>query len=55
MVKEYMSIVLKLCSLGLIIAAAGLWAGAGVDNRPKYRDDQVILVKHNINAQQLNT
>lgn len=34
---------MKLCSIGLVIAAAGLWAGAGVDARPKFRDEQTLV------------
>ncbi|XP_063823043.1 uncharacterized protein LOC135072968 [Ostrinia nubilalis] len=42
-IKKYISISLKLLSLGLIIAAGGFWAGAGVDSRPKYRDEQTLV------------
>lgn len=37
------SVILKLCGLGFVIAAAGLWAGAGMDSRPKNRDEQTLV------------
>ncbi|XP_045768453.1 uncharacterized protein LOC123869517 [Maniola jurtina] len=37
------SLVLKLCNLGLVIGAAGLWASAGVDARPKDKDEQTLV------------
>ncbi|KAF9806281.1 hypothetical protein SFRURICE_008265 [Spodoptera frugiperda] len=43
MVKRIVEIVLQLTSIGLVIAAAGLWAGAGVDARPRHRDEQTLV------------
>ncbi|XP_022814452.1 uncharacterized protein LOC111348173 [Spodoptera litura] len=43
MVKRIIEIVLQLTSIGLVIAAAGLWAGAGVDARPRHRDEQTLV------------
>ncbi|XP_059046545.1 uncharacterized protein LOC131842076 [Achroia grisella] len=43
MIKRYISIILKLFSLGMVIGAGGLWAGAGVETRSKYRDEQTLV------------
>ncbi|KAH9628716.1 hypothetical protein HF086_003670 [Spodoptera exigua] len=43
MVQRIIEIVLQLTSIGLVIAAAGLWAGAGVDARPRHRDEQTFV------------
>ncbi|KAJ0175715.1 hypothetical protein K1T71_008874 [Dendrolimus kikuchii] len=41
--KPYLSIILKLISFGFVIAASGFWAAAGVNARPKYRDEQTLV------------
>ncbi|XP_047019776.1 uncharacterized protein LOC124630094 [Helicoverpa zea] len=43
MVVKYVEVVMQLCSIGLVIAGAGLWAGAGVDARPRFRDEQTLV------------
>ncbi|KAL0881044.1 hypothetical protein ABMA27_002179 [Loxostege sticticalis] len=42
-VIKYTSLAMKVVSLGLVIAAASCWAGAGVLKRPKYRDEQTLI------------
>ncbi|XP_004929471.3 uncharacterized protein LOC101740239 [Bombyx mori] len=43
MTKHVVPIILKSFSLGLVIAAGGLWACSGVDPRPIYKDQQVLI------------
>ncbi|XP_031762813.2 uncharacterized protein LOC116412639 isoform X2 [Galleria mellonella] len=43
MIKRYVSIVLKLFGLGMVIGTGGLWAGAAVKTRSKYRDEQTLV------------
>ncbi|XP_030036130.1 uncharacterized protein LOC115451871 [Manduca sexta] len=43
MIIGYASIVLKLCSMGLMLAAGGLWATASVETRPKHWDEQTLV------------
>lgn len=43
MVYQYIEVIVQICSIGLVIAASGLWAGAGVTARPKDRDEQTLI------------
>ena len=39
----YLEVLLQILSLGLVIAAAGFWAGAGLHMRPKHVDEQTLV------------
>ncbi|KAJ8730664.1 hypothetical protein PYW08_002077 [Mythimna loreyi] len=43
MVIEFIELIFQICSISLVIIAAGLWASAGVTSRPKHRDEQTMV------------